>query len=124
LQQGAKVAMIAHNSSAWVVQHAIVEMPYSESDFEVSVGIIFFGLPYKPSHGQWLQTGWDVFSHALAKHLDRRESDMIGDVQLDFPTIETTMSKFEMRQKQLGQYLHTKMISCSNARVSRSCCRI
>jgi hypothetical protein len=116
--------IIAHNSSTWVVQSAIVQMPYSHNDLDVPVGIVFFGLPHEPSYGQWAQNDWTLFSQDLAKHLNRREADLRPDVRLDFPAVDSTMSKFDSRQKQLGQNMHTKMISCSGTRVSHVFCCI
>jgi hypothetical protein len=115
------VALIAHNSAAWVVQDAIVQMHNTRSVVDIVdilAGVIFFGLPYAPFKDEWQPASWEAFSQALIHHLNRRDLDSKSSVKLDFLAIQTTMSEFQSRLSRLGQLLQIKTVSCSSIRVS------
>lgn len=99
------MAIVAHNTAAWVVREAIVQSQYE--DFEkVPVGLVDVALPYEMSHQFWnSKANWEDFRRALLKHLMKtslnsktkpaEQEAVVPGSELGFETIKNTTWAFD-----------------------------
>ncbi|KAF2684236.1 hypothetical protein K458DRAFT_389446 [Lentithecium fluviatile CBS 122367] len=84
IPESERIAMIAHNTAAWVVREALVQSQYDGDLDKVPVGLVDFGLPNDLSHNYWnFESNWNVFRDETLREgiAERRREDVTGTGQ-------------------------------------------
>lgn len=104
-QDGSAVAIVTHNSAAWIVQDAIVQWQYDRNLGNAPVGVLTFGLPKSLLEDSWHKDDWSSYRRDLIKHvLKKAISPYKEDSMLDFDTINQASTEFKKLVAHLDRF--------------------
>ncbi|KAF2793872.1 TPR-like protein [Melanomma pulvis-pyrius CBS 109.77] len=71
IKERKRVAIVAHNTAAWLAREAIIQWQYEPDMGHIPVGIVDHGLPRAPSEELWTLELWESFRKSLLVHFKK-----------------------------------------------------